>query len=87
MFSTIDDKDMDKVKTIAENTLSGEKGGLIMPTIADRLRNEGIQQGMQQGMQQGVLLTLKESIELDLSLKFGDQGLKYMQQITKTFMI
>jgi len=37
---------------------------------------QGVQQGVQQGIQQGIRNGLIEAIELGLSLRFGDEGLK-----------
>ena len=54
LFGNIEDKDMDMVKDILEKTISEEKGGSIMTTIAERFRNEGMQQGLQQGMNKGM---------------------------------
>jgi predicted transposase/invertase (TIGR01784 family) len=42
---------------------------------------QGIQQGVQQGIQQGIRDGLIEGIELALSLKFGDDGVKMMPLI------
>jgi hypothetical protein len=69
LYSTIEDKNMDKVKNIFEQTLSNKKGVSAMATIAEKFINEGIQQGLHQ------------AIELGLELKFGDKGLSYVQKI------
>ena len=45
---------VDDLKPIVEENLSAEKGGWIM-TLAEKVRNEGIEQGIQQGIQQGLL--------------------------------
>jgi predicted transposase/invertase (TIGR01784 family) len=86
IFSTIEEKNTDKVKELIKKALSNEKGEFIMGTIAERYINEGIQQGIQQGvqqgMQQGIQLTL-ESIEMVLDIKFGANGLEYMKKIRK----
>ena len=74
LFSTIENKDIDKVKEIVEKTLLEKKGGSIMTTIAERFINEGKQQGIQLGFQQGM-------IEVGLSLKFGDQSVPLMNLI------
>ncbi len=85
LFSTIENKDMDKIKDIVEKTFSEEKGGSIMATIAEHFKNEGmrqgIQQGMQQGIQQGIQQGMLEGIELGLSLKFGDKSTALMNTI------
>jgi predicted transposase/invertase (TIGR01784 family) len=89
LYSTIEDKNMDKVKNIFEQTLSNKKGVSAMATIAEKFINEGIQQGRQQGIQQGIQRGrqqgiqqgLQQAIELGLELKFGDKGLSYVQKI------
>ncbi len=56
-------------------------------TLAEKLRNEGIQIGEERGEKRGHRLGLLEAIELGLSLRFDDQGLKLMpfiQQIKDT---
>lgn len=45
------------------NTLSEEKGDIIM-TLAEKLRNEGLEQGLGQG--------LLEGIEFAVNIKFGE---------------
>ena len=69
LFSTIEEKNLDRVKNIVEQALSNEKGVSTMGTIAEKFINEGIQQGIQQ------------AIELGLEIKFGDKGLLYAQKI------
>lgn len=39
-----------------------EKGGDIMPTVAEKWIEQGMRQGMQQGMQQGFLQALREAL-------------------------
>ena len=73
LFSTIEDKNIGKIKNIVAKALTDEKGESVMTTIAERLRNEGIEQGLQQGIWQG--------IEMDLDIRFGVQGLKFMEKI------
>ncbi len=63
LFSTIQDENMDKVKNILDNTLSHEKGGSVMATIAEKFINEGIQQGL--------VLKAKEDVVEALELRFG----------------
>ena len=43
-----------------------------MAGLADRLRNEGMQQGMQQGMQKGLHEGIEGALRLQLKLKFGE---------------
>lgn len=63
IFSNVEDITTEQFQTIVSNTLSEDKGGMIM-TLAERLRNEGIEQGIEQG--------LLEGIEFAVSIKFGD---------------
>jgi predicted transposase/invertase (TIGR01784 family) len=95
LYSTIEDKNMEKVKNLVKKTLSNDKGELTMGTIAEKFINEGIQKGMQQGIQQGmqkgiqqgmqkgIQQGMQQAIEMDLEIKFGDQGLTYMEKIRK----
>ena len=89
LFSTIEEKDMDKVKDLVKQALSDEKGASAMGTIAEKFINEGMQQGMQQGIQKGMLQGIQkgmlqgmlQAIEMDLEIKFGSAGLKYARKI------
>ena len=63
LFSNVEDITTEKIHFIVSNTLSEEKGGIIM-TLAEKLRKEGHVQGLEQG--------LLEGIELAVSIKFGD---------------
>lgn len=72
LFSTINDENVDKVKDMIENTLTQEKGGAIMGTIAEKYINEGMQQGMQQGMQEGSIIAAREAVIEALELRFGN---------------
>jgi len=49
-------------KMLEETKLQGE---IVMPTLAQRLRDEGKQQGMQQGMQQVLLMQLSTRFQLN----------------------
>ena len=69
VFSNVEDITVEKIKSIVTNTLSEDKGGMIM-TLAEKLRNEGLQKGLEQGIEQGLL----EGIEFAVSIKFGDTG-------------
>ncbi|HAO23001.1 MAG TPA: hypothetical protein DCQ37_22650, partial [Desulfobacteraceae bacterium] len=99
LFNTADGITPDELKNMVKESLSQEKGGIIM-TIAEILRKEGyeqgialadkryeqgiqqgVQQGVQQGIQQGIRNGLVEAIELGLSLRFGDEGLKIIPLI------
>jgi hypothetical protein len=74
IFHTVEGMSVDELKPVVEQNLSIEKGGLIM-TLAEKIRNEGIQQGIQQG--------LIEGIETLLEIKFGERGLKLVPAIGK----
>ncbi len=63
IFSNVEDITTEKFHTLVSNTLSEEKGGIIM-TLAEQLENRGLQKGLEQG--------LLEGIELAVSIKFGD---------------
>ena len=69
---------VDDLKAIVEENLSAEKGGWIM-TLAEKVRNEGIEQGIQQGIQQGLL----EGITALIEIKFGESGLKLLPELRK----
>lgn len=55
--------DRDDLKAAVDEALS-HKGGEIMPTIADSLREEGIRQGMQQGIVQSAREAVIDILEL-----------------------
>jgi len=92
LFNTADRITPAELKNMVEESLLQERGGIFM-TIAEILRKEGfdkgiqqgVQQGVQQGIQQGVQYGIRnglvEAIELGLSLKFGDEGLKIIPLI------
>ena len=44
---------------------------------------QGIQQGIEQGIRQGIEQEVLESIELGLELKFGNEGLQLLPEITE----
>ena len=71
LFSNVEDITTEKVHTIVSNTLSKEKGG-IMVTLAEKLINEGRQEGLQKGREEGRGEGLLEGIEFAVSIKFGD---------------
>jgi len=66
VFSNVEDITTEKFHAVVSNTLSEEKGGIIM-TLAEKLRKEGHAQGLEQGLEQGLL----EGIELAVNVKFG----------------
>jgi len=49
---------------------SPDKGGDIMPTIAEALIEQGVQKGMEQGVQQGLLRKAREDIFEILEARF-----------------
>ena len=61
---------VDDLKPIVDENLSEEKGGWIM-TLAEEVRNEGIQQG------------LLEGIAALIEVKFGESGLKLLPELRK----
>lgn len=61
--------DREDLKAAVDDALA-HKGGGIMPTIADSLRQEGIRQGMQQGIQQGIQQSAREAVIDNLEVRF-----------------
>ncbi len=61
--------DREDLKAAVDEALP-HRGGEIMPTIADSLREEGIRQGMQQGMQQGIVQSAREAVIDILEARF-----------------
>ena len=92
VLSTVENMEAIELKIMVEESLSPEKGEVVM-TLAEKLKNEGIQQGIEQGiqqgiqqgilegLQQGIVEGLQEGIELGLGIKFGARGLKLMPAI------
>jgi len=72
---TINEKDLKDIIT----KIFPKGGEAIMPTIADKW----IQQGVEKGRQEGILQGLLEAIELGLKLKFGTKGLELYPTISK----
>ncbi len=64
-----------------------ETGDTIMPTIFERIRNEGreewMEKGIEKGIEKGRLIELHEGIRLGLELKFGDVGLSLIPRLDK----
>jgi len=79
LFSTMEQMGAGEIDKILKKSLSDKQGDVIM-TIADELRMEGEKKGYAQGIQIAIESIL-ESIELDLDLKFGKDGLNFMPQI------
>ncbi|MHA1280472.1 MAG: hypothetical protein ACTSQ8_25175, partial [Candidatus Helarchaeota archaeon] len=57
------------LKTAIEQTIP-DKGGNILPTIADALREQGKKEGVQQGIQQGMIQKSREDIVDILEIRF-----------------
>jgi len=51
-----------EIKRMVEESLSQEKGGLVM-TIAEMMRKEGFEQGIQQGIRQGVQQGIQQGVQ------------------------
>jgi predicted transposase/invertase (TIGR01784 family) len=77
VFRTAENMTAENLRKIVESSLFKEKGEVVMATLAEKYREEGIQQGIQQGILEGLL----EGIELGIGLKFGAQGLNLMPAI------
>lgn len=73
LFSAIGNMSPGELKTIVERSAMKEKGELVM-NMAEQLINEGFQKGIKEGVLLG-------KIEMALSLKFGDTGMKMMDKI------
>ncbi len=71
IFSNVEDITTEQFQTIVSNTLSEDKGGMIM-TLAEKLRNEGLEKGLEKGLRKGLEKGLIEGIEFAVSIKFGD---------------
>ena len=94
LFNTVDNITTDEVDNIIKQSISEDKGDLIM-TLAERLRSEGynmgvqkgvqqgLQQGLQQGIQKGIQQEITESIESILDIKFGQKSLHIMSFVRK----
>jgi len=90
----ISSRDIEREK--AEEILK-EVGGEQMPSLAQRLVEEGIQQGIQQGMQQGIQQGMQKGIQQGLQqgmqkaiidaieLKFGTVPAKIRDKITNIY--
>jgi predicted transposase/invertase (TIGR01784 family) len=57
-------------------------GGVIMPTLAEKWFQEGMQQGLEQG-RRGIRQELLGGIELGVELKFGSEGVRLLSEIYK----
>ena len=98
LFNATDDITSETFMDIIEKTNPHQKGGAIM-TLAEQFfekgrlegekkglqkgRLEGEERGLQQGRLEGERLGIISSIELALSLKFGDVDPGYLSQIKK----
>ena len=72
IFSAANNITVDELKQIVEENISRDKGEDVM-TLADRLREEGMQQGVQQ--------TLLSTIKLSLNTRFGKNRLNTYKKI------
>ena len=56
-----------------------------MPSLAERWFKQGIQEGKQQGIEEGIQKGIREglykAIELELKLKFGEDGRRLLKKI------
>ncbi|HOE11940.1 MAG TPA: Rpn family recombination-promoting nuclease/putative transposase [bacterium] len=60
-----------------------ETGDTLMPTIFERIRNEGMEKGIEKGLELGRVEGLREGIRLALELKFGDAGLSLVPRVDR----
>ena len=76
VFQASEHVDVHDVREALQKVPQGEK---LMPTIAEKLRQEGVQQGMQQGMQQGEIqgkrIILLRQMQRKFSLTSGEESL------------
>ncbi len=70
IFHTVEEMGVEELKPIVAENLSSEKGEWVM-TLAEKIKNEGIQQG------------LLEGIAALIEIKFGQSGLKLLPEIGK----
>ena len=98
VFHTVEGMGAEDLKAIVEDNLSTAKGDFVM-TLAQQIKNEGIQEGIQQGIQEGIQEGIQqgiregrqyglrqgllEGIELAISIRFGARGMKLMPAIQK----
>jgi hypothetical protein len=89
LLSNVDNMTTEKMHAIVSDSLSEEKGGLIM-TLAEQLEKNGIQKGLEQGLAQGLAKGIEqgiakgrkegreegllEGIEVAVTVKFGDSN-------------
>jgi hypothetical protein len=76
ILNTADNLGVADLKHMVEANLSFTQGEVIM-TLAERIKQEGIQQGIQQGIRQGLL----ETIEMGIHLRFGAEGYRLLSSI------
>ena len=74
IFHTVEEMGVEELKPIVAENLSSEKGEWVM-TLAEKIKNEGIQQGIQQGLLEGIAALIE--------IKFGQSGLKLLPEIDK----
>ncbi len=81
LFNTVENITPNELKRMAEKSLTSEKGGVDMATIAEQIKAEGYKLGKQQGIQMGIRNGMLEAIELGLILKFGEESLGLMSSL------
>ena len=80
ILNTAEDMAVADLKNMVEKNLSADQGEMIM-TLAEKIKQEGIQEGIKQGIQQGIRQGLIEAIEMGLHLRFGAEGYRIMPDI------
>ena len=92
LFNTIDNISAERIKEIAEQSISGKAREYIM-TLAEKLRKEGEIRGEIKGKLEGKLEGLSDAIELGMTLKFPDElnvvmaGIKNINDIDRLIKI
>jgi len=72
--------DPTELQQAVEQSLS-DKGGTLMPTIAEQWIEEGIRRGREEGIQRGREEGLMNGLALALELRFGEPGLRLLPEI------
>jgi hypothetical protein len=78
ILNTAESITVSDLKHMVEKNLSAYQGEMIM-TLAEKIKQEGIQQGIQQGIRQGLI----EAIEMGLHFRFGAEGYRLMPDINR----
>ena len=80
MFEAGEIDDRQAFYNIIENQISKEAGGMIM-TLAEQLRQEGMQQGMQQGRQEGMQQGRQEGVfkeKIEIAERMLKEGVEFV---------